>query len=104
MERDGSGVSALLGLDGFVVCAQLLEVSTGEWWLAVETTEIGPRARGAVYARSATAGAGWLFGTSRSLIGRSCWCGPNACGAVPSRCVRPALGPSSPTRSPRRPC
>ena len=39
MERDGSGVSALLGLDGFVVCAQLLEASTGEWWLAVETTE-----------------------------------------------------------------
>jgi transposase len=39
MERDGSGVSALLGLDGFVVRAQLLEESTGEWWLAVETTE-----------------------------------------------------------------
>jgi transposase len=39
MDRDGSGVSALLGLDGFVVSAQLLEESTGEWWLAVETTE-----------------------------------------------------------------
>jgi transposase len=39
MERDGSGVSALLGLDGFVVCAQLLEESTGEWLLAVETAE-----------------------------------------------------------------
>ena len=39
MERDGSGVSALVGLEGFVVRAQLLEESTGEWWLAVETTE-----------------------------------------------------------------
>jgi transposase len=39
MERDGSGVSALLGLDGFVVCAQLLDDDSGEWWLAVETTE-----------------------------------------------------------------
>ena len=38
LRSDGSGVSALLGLDGFVVCAQLLEASTGEWWLAVETT------------------------------------------------------------------
>jgi transposase len=37
MERDGS--SALLGLDGFVVRAQLLEADSGEWWLAVETTE-----------------------------------------------------------------
>jgi transposase len=39
MDRDGSGVSALLGLDGFVVRAQLLEESRREWWLAVETTE-----------------------------------------------------------------
>ena len=39
MERNGSGVSALLGLDGFVVRAQLLDEATGEWWLAVETTE-----------------------------------------------------------------
>jgi transposase len=39
MERDGSGVSALVGLDGFVVTAQLLEEASGEWWLAVETTE-----------------------------------------------------------------
>ena len=39
MERNGSGVSALLGLDGFVVRAQLLDDETGEWWLAVETTE-----------------------------------------------------------------
>jgi hypothetical protein len=39
MERDGSGVSALVGLDGFLVRAQVLEESTGEWWLAVETTE-----------------------------------------------------------------
>jgi transposase len=39
MERDGSGVSALVGLGGFVVCAQLLDDASGEWWLAVETTE-----------------------------------------------------------------
>jgi transposase len=39
MDRDGSGVSGLLGLDGFVVRAQLLEKSTGEWWLVVETLE-----------------------------------------------------------------
>jgi transposase len=39
MERDRSGVSALVGLDGFVVCAQLLDEATGEWWLAVETSE-----------------------------------------------------------------
>jgi transposase len=39
MERDGSGVSALVGLDGFVVCAQLLEDASGEWWLAVESIE-----------------------------------------------------------------
>jgi transposase len=38
MERDGSGVSALVGLEGFVVCAQLLDEASGEWWLAVETT------------------------------------------------------------------
>jgi transposase len=38
MERDGSGVSALVGLDGFVVRAQLLDGPSGEWWLAVETT------------------------------------------------------------------
>ena len=37
MERDRSGVSALVGLDGFVVTAQLLDEATGEWWLAVET-------------------------------------------------------------------
>jgi hypothetical protein len=37
MERDGSGVSALLGLDGFVSTAQLLDETSGEWWLAVET-------------------------------------------------------------------
>jgi len=39
MEHHGSDVSALLGLDGFVVVAQLLDEGSGEWWLAVETTE-----------------------------------------------------------------
>ena len=39
MERDGSGVSALVGLDGFVVTAQLFDDDSGEWFLAVETTE-----------------------------------------------------------------
>jgi hypothetical protein len=37
--RDRSGVSALLGLDGFVVTAQLLDDATDEWWLGVETLE-----------------------------------------------------------------
>src|SRR4029453_11350392 len=39
MARNGSGVSGLVGLDGFVVRAQLLDEDTGEWWLAIETTE-----------------------------------------------------------------
>jgi transposase len=39
MEDDGSGVSVLLGLEGFGVCAQLLDEASGEWWLTVETTE-----------------------------------------------------------------
>jgi transposase len=39
MERDGSGVSALVGLDEFVVTAQVLDAASGEWWLAVETIE-----------------------------------------------------------------
>src|SRR4249919_2680587 len=39
MEHNGSGVSALGGLGGFVVRAQLLDEDTGEWWLAVETVE-----------------------------------------------------------------
>jgi transposase len=39
MENNGSDVSALVGFDGFVVRAQVLDDETGEWWLAVETTE-----------------------------------------------------------------
>jgi transposase len=39
MERDGSGVSALVGLEGFVVTAQLFDDEGGEWFLAIETTE-----------------------------------------------------------------
>jgi len=39
MERDGSGVSGLLGIDSFVVTVQLLDEASGEWWLAVETLE-----------------------------------------------------------------
>src|SRR5262245_43083451 len=39
MEQNGSGLSALLGLDGFVVRARLLDEATGEWWLAVQTIE-----------------------------------------------------------------
>lgn len=38
MERDGSGLSALVGLGGLVVRAPLLDDASGEWWLAVETT------------------------------------------------------------------
>jgi hypothetical protein len=39
MERDSSGVFALVGLDGFVVRAQLLNDASGERSLAMETTE-----------------------------------------------------------------
>ena len=39
MGHDGSGVSALVGLGGFVVTAQLLDDASGEWWLAVETAD-----------------------------------------------------------------
>jgi hypothetical protein len=58
MERDGSGVSALLGLDGFVVCAQLLDdAASGGWRSRPPSTELG--ARPAVYGRSVMAGDGW---------------------------------------------
>ena len=40
MERDGSGASTLLGLDGFVVRAQLLEEASGEWWYFDERAEL----------------------------------------------------------------
>jgi hypothetical protein len=46
MEQEGSGVSALVGLEGFVVLVQLLDEATGEWWLAVETTVEFPRFSG----------------------------------------------------------
>ena len=39
MGHDGSGVSALVGLGGFVVTAQVLDDASGEWWLAVETVD-----------------------------------------------------------------
>jgi len=39
MDRDGSGVSGLLGLDGFVVTAQLFDDDRGEWLLGIETIE-----------------------------------------------------------------
>jgi hypothetical protein len=38
MERDGSGGSALVGLDEFVVTVQLFDDDSGEWFLAIETT------------------------------------------------------------------
>jgi hypothetical protein len=38
MDDNGTGVSALLGLDGFVVRVQVLDEATGEWWLAIETS------------------------------------------------------------------
>ena len=49
-DRDGSGVSALLELDGFVVRAQLLDEDTGDWWLAVERVQGRGGARPAVSA------------------------------------------------------
>jgi hypothetical protein len=100
MERNGSGVSALLGLDGFVVRAQLLDEDSDEWWLVVETTEdrawcptCGVRAVGHGRRRVKVR-------DLQSLTGRSCWCGPKGCGAAPSRPVRQGRGRRSPTRSP----
>jgi hypothetical protein len=58
MDDNGNGVSALLGLDGFIVSAQLLDEATGEWWLAIETTEIGRGARRAACGLSVTADGG----------------------------------------------
>jgi hypothetical protein len=41
--RRPNGVSAFVGLDGFVVTGQLLDEATGEWWLAVETSSVVSR-------------------------------------------------------------
>jgi hypothetical protein len=54
MDRDGSGVSVLLGLDGFVVRVQLLEETTGEWWLGWRRPRSGPGARRAACGQPAT--------------------------------------------------
>ena len=98
MERDGSGVSPLLGLDGFVVSAQCSTrraASGGSRW---RPPRIGPGASPAACERSAMAAArSWWI--CRSQIGRWCWCGPSACGAAPSRRVRPGPGRRSPRRS-----
>jgi hypothetical protein len=103
METNGSGVSALLGLDGFVVRAQLLDEGTGEWWLAVETDERG-WCPSSGYAPSATAAGGSRCETCLSLTGRWCWCGPSGSGAAGNRPVRWAAGRRSPTRSPLGRC
>jgi hypothetical protein len=91
MDRDGSGMSSLLGLDGFDVRAQLLEESTSEWWLAVATTEnwawCGPCG---VRGDWGTAAAAWWSGIRRSPTGRWSWRGPSGCGAAPSPPVRRA--------------
>ena len=65
MERDGSGVSALVGLDGFVVTAQLFDDDSGEWWLAVETTEDRAWCETCGCGRSAMAAAGSWCGICR---------------------------------------
>ena len=79
MDRDGSGVSVLLGLDGLVMGAQLLEEASGEWWLAVETLEDRPGARPAACGRWAMAAAGSWCGTCRWRIARWYWWGPSGC-------------------------
>jgi hypothetical protein len=103
MERDGSGVSALLGLDGFVVSAQVLDEASGEWWLAVETTEdrtwcesCGVRAIG----HGPPPGRGGGSAARRSA-------GDAGVGQAPvalRRRVRPGPGRRSPRRSRNGPC
>jgi hypothetical protein len=88
IERDGSGVSALVGLEGFVVRAQLLDEASGEWWLAVETSEERAWCPCCGAERCVTAAGGWWCGICRWRIGRWRWCGPSACGAVRSRRAR----------------
>jgi hypothetical protein len=70
MERDCSGVSALLGLDGFVVSAQCSTrraASGGPRW---RPPRIGPGASPATCERSAMAAARSWWGICRSQIGR----------------------------------
>jgi hypothetical protein len=55
MERDGSGVSALLGLDGFVVSAQVLDEAAASGGSRWRPPRIGPGASPAACERSAMA-------------------------------------------------
>jgi hypothetical protein len=59
MERDGSGVSALVGPDGVVVCARLLDTrgASGGWRWRPPVTE--PDAGPVACERSVTAAGGW---------------------------------------------
>jgi hypothetical protein len=88
-------MAVLLGLDGCVLCAQLLDDASSEWWLAGETTEdrawcpsCGVRAVG-------HCAGGWWSVICRWRIGRWCWCGSSACGVAPSRCARRAWSEES---------
>jgi hypothetical protein len=104
MERDGSGVSALVGLDEFVVTAQLFDDDSGEWFLAIETT--GDRAWCETCAvRAIGHGCRRVVVRDLPMAGRRCgWCGPSASGAAASRPARPERGPRSPMRSPHGRC
>jgi hypothetical protein len=93
------GATALLGLPGFVVGAQIEE--QGEWWLAVETTAevvgcelCGTRAVGHGRRRVRVRD---LPMADRPVV--LVWA--NASGAVPTRTVWCACGPRMSTRWPR---
>jgi hypothetical protein len=90
MERDGSGVSALLGLVGFAVCAHLLDDASGDWCGRWRRPRTGRGAGPVVCGRSGTVVAGWWSGTCPWRIGRWCRCGPSDCGAVEMTLIRGA--------------
>jgi len=78
---DSGDVTSLVGLDGFVVCAQVYDGE--QWWLAIETTT--DVVRGVGRGRTAMAGARSRFGTCRLQTSRKRWCGPSGTGAARTR-------------------
>jgi hypothetical protein len=93
MERDGSGVSALVWLDEFVVTAQLFDDDSGEWFLVIETTR--DRAWCETFAvRAIGQGRRRVVVRDRPMAGRPVRlvCGTSASGAAVSRPARPERG------------
>ena len=99
---DSGGVTSLVGLDRFVVRAQVYDGE--QWWLAVEIAAVvvgcefcGARAVGHGRRRVKVR-------ICRCAVSRSRWCGPNGSGAVPMRIARPRHGRRVPRSSWRGRC